>query len=107
VAEAHAAAETRRPERIAAGFALDDIEKIRACLPSLEQILLSHNYDSMGIGSYKKFRHPNSTSGSYGADIKEIKGVERVYSFNGTDPLHNEKHALDAFGKWGAENTLP
>jgi hypothetical protein len=99
VAEAHAAAEARRQERIAAGFALDDtlIEKIRACLPSLEQILLSHNYDSIGIGSYKKFRHPNSTSGSYGANIKEIKGVERVYSFNGADPLHNEKHALDAF----------
>ena len=30
----------------------------------------------------------NSESGSYGADIKTFAGIERVFSHNGTDPLH-------------------
>jgi hypothetical protein len=35
-----------------------------------------------------KYRHPNSQSGSFGADIKNLGGVVRVYSQNGGDLLH-------------------
>ncbi len=95
-------AEARRQAKIAAGFDPDDslIEKIRAHL-DLEHILLSHGYDKRGT----KYRHPNSTSGSFGADIKLIGGIERLYSHNGTDPLHRDNlpqwcggvTAIDAF----------
>ena len=36
----------------------------------------------------RKYRHPNSSSGAYGADIKVLGGIERVFSHNATDPLH-------------------
>ena len=84
-AEAHAHAEARCQAKIAAGFDPDDlIEKIRSRL-DLEQILLSHNYDKRGA----KYRHPNSKSGSFGADIKSFGGIERVFSWNAGDPLHH------------------
>jgi hypothetical protein len=84
-AEAHAQADARRQSMLAAGNDPDDslIEKIRERL-DLEQILLSHGYDKRG----HNYRHPNSTSGSYGADIKMFGGIERVYSHNANDPLH-------------------
>ena len=50
----------------------------------LDSILVRHGYDKAGT----KYRHPASTSGSHGADIKLLGGVERVFSHNGTDPLH-------------------
>jgi hypothetical protein len=83
--EAHAVAAVRRAAKIAAGFDPNDslIEKIRAHL-DLDAILRAHGYATAG----KKYRHPNSESGSYGADIKVLGGVERVFSHNGTDPLH-------------------
>lgn len=59
-----------------------------------------HGYDRRGA----KFRHPNSSSGSYGADIKAFNGVERVFSHNANDPLHRDNlpawcdvTAIDAF----------
>jgi hypothetical protein len=101
-AEARAQAEARRQARIAAGFDADDslIEKIRAHL-DLEQVLLSHGYDKRRM----KFRHPNSTSGAFGADIKTFGGIERVYSHNSNDLLHRDNlpewcggvTALDSF----------
>jgi hypothetical protein len=86
-AEAHAAAQRRLEARIAAGFNSDDslIEKLRSRL-DLAAVLAAHSYDRQGT----KFRHPNSSSGSYGADIKTYGGIERVYSHNGTDPLHRD-----------------
>jgi hypothetical protein len=83
--EAHAEAAVHRAAKIAAGFDPNDslIEKIRAHL-DLDAILRAHGYATAG----KKYRHPNSESGSYGADIKVLGGVERVFSHNGTDPLH-------------------
>jgi hypothetical protein len=99
--EARAQAEARRQAKIAAGFDADDslIEKIRQRL-DLEGILLGHGYDKYGT----KFRHSNSTSGAFGADIKTFGGIERVYSHNANDPLHRDNlpewcgvTALDAF----------
>jgi hypothetical protein len=83
--EAHREAAARREAKIAAGFDPDDslIEKLRSHF-DLAHVLLSHGYDKSGT----KFRHPNSESGSFGADIKLLGGVERVFSHNGTDPLH-------------------
>jgi hypothetical protein len=102
--EAHAEAAVRREAKIAAGFDPDDslIEKLRSRF-DLGQVLLSHSYSYDKGG--KKYRHPNSGSGSYGADIKRFKGIERVFSHNGTDPLHASNlpswcagvKALDAF----------
>ena len=88
--EAHAEAVERRATKIAAGFDPDDslIEKIRAHL-DLDAILRAHGYATTGSKTGKKYRHPNSESGSYGADIKVLGGVERVFSHNGTDPLHS------------------
>jgi hypothetical protein len=101
-AEAHVEAAARREAKIAAGFNPDDslIERLRSRF-DLRAVLLSHGYDSAGT----KYRHPNSESGSYGADIKVFDGIERVFSHNGTDPLHASKipawcgdvTALDAF----------
>jgi hypothetical protein len=101
-AEAQMAAAERRSAKLAAGFDPDDslIEKIRVHL-DLEQILLNHGYAQSG----RKFRHPNSSSGQYGADIKTLGGVDRVFSHNATDPLHEgnlpewcgKVTALDAF----------
>ena len=87
-AEARAAAEERRQAALAAGGDPDDslIERIRPHL-DLEQVLIAHNYDR-NKGKHPKFRHPNSTSGSFGADIKPFNGVDRVYSHNTGDPLH-------------------
>lgn len=84
-AEARAAAEARRQAKLAAGFDPNNslIEKLRP-LYDLEQVLLAHNYDKAG----SKYRHPDSSSGSYGADIKSFGGIQRVYSHNATDPLH-------------------
>jgi hypothetical protein len=83
--EAHAQAAARRHAKIAAGFDPDDglIEKLRAHF-DLAGVLQAHGYDKAGT----KFRHPNSTSGSYGADIKTFGGIERVFTHNATDPLH-------------------
>ena len=98
---AHAAAAERREARIAAGFNPGDslIEKIRSRF-DLESVLTSHGYARSGSA----FRHPNSQSGSYGASIKAFAGIDRVFSHNGTDPLHAENlpewcdvTAIDAF----------
>lgn len=82
---AHKEAEARRQAKIAAGFDPDDslIEKLRVHF-DLAGELMAHGYDKSGT----KYRHPNSSSGSYGADIKAFGGIERVFSHNGTDPLH-------------------
>jgi hypothetical protein len=84
-AEAQAAAAERRAAKLAAGFDPDDslIEKIRVHL-DLEQVLTSHGYAKSG----RKYRHPNSSSGQFGADIKTLGGIERVFTHNATDPLH-------------------
>jgi hypothetical protein len=83
--EARAEAEARRQAKIAAGFDPDCslIEKIRARL-DLSQLLAAHGYARRG----NLWRHPNSQSGAFGADIKTFAGIERVYSHNGGDPLH-------------------
>ena len=87
--EAHAEAAVRRAAKIAAGFDPDDslIEKIRVHL-DLDGTLRAHGYAVIGSKAGKKYRHPNSELGSYGADIKILGGAERVFSHNGTDPLH-------------------
>jgi hypothetical protein len=84
-AEAHATAVARHQARLAAGDNPDDplIDRIRQHL-DLAQILLSHGYARQGT----KFRHPHSSSGSFGADIKTFGGIERVFSHNANDPLH-------------------
>jgi hypothetical protein len=85
VAVAHAEAAVRLRAKIAAGFNPDDslIEKLRSRF-NLDSVLRSHGYDKAGT----KYRHPNSSSGGFGADIKVLGGIERVFSHNGTDPLH-------------------
>ena len=87
--QAHKDAAARREAKIARGFDPDDslIEKIRSRF-DLAAVLRSHNYDTTGGETGTKFRHPNSQSGAYGADIKVFGGVERVFSHNGGDPLH-------------------
>jgi hypothetical protein len=89
-AEAHAEAAKRLQARLAAGFDPDDslIEKLRQRL-DLDSVLRSHGYDTAKSGAGTKYRHPNSESGSYGADIKNLGGIERVYSHNAGDPLHH------------------
>ena len=84
-AEAQAQAAARRESKLAAGFDPDDslIEKLRSRL-DLDSVLTAHGYDKAG----RKYRHPNSGSGSFGADIKTLGGIERVFSHNATDPLH-------------------
>jgi hypothetical protein len=84
-AEAQAEAAARRETKIAAGFDPDDslIERLRSRF-DLGSILTGHGYDKAGT----KYRHPNSQSGGFGADIKTLGGIERVFSHNGTDPLH-------------------
>ncbi len=86
-AVANAAAQVRLEARIAAGFNPHDslIEKLRQRL-DLTSVLTARGYDRQGT----KFRHPNSGSGSFGADIKSFGGIERVYSHNATDPLHRD-----------------
>jgi hypothetical protein len=100
-AEAQAAAAARRQAKLDAGFDPDDslIEKIRAKL-DLESVLTSHGYAKQGT----KYRHPNSSSGCFGADIAVFGQIERVYSHNATDPLHRDNlpawctvAAVDAF----------
>lgn len=101
-AEAQVEAAARREAKIAAALDPDDslIEKIRVHL-DLEQILLSRGYDKKG----HNFRHPNSSSGLYGANIKTLGGIDRIFSHNATDPLHETNlpkwcgkvRALDAF----------
>jgi hypothetical protein len=83
--EAHKEAAARREAKIAAGFDPDDslIEKLRVHF-DLAGVLQAHGYDRSGT----KFRHPNSSSGSFGADIRAFAAVERVFSHNATDPLH-------------------
>lgn len=83
--EAHREAEARRQAKLAAGFDPDDslIEKLRSRF-DLDSVLTSHGYAKQGT----KYRHANSSSGQYGADIKMLGGVERIFSHNATDPLH-------------------
>jgi hypothetical protein len=50
----------------------------------LGSILLAHGYAKSG----NCYRHANSQSGIFGADVKVFSGVERVYSHNAGDPLH-------------------
>lgn len=85
---AHKEAAARREAKIAAGFDPDDslIEKLRVHF-DLPGVLLAHGYDQ-SKDRHPKFRHPNSTSGSFGADVKVLGGIERVFSHNATDPLH-------------------
>ena len=85
---AHATAHERLAARVAGqDFHPNDslIEKLRQRL-DLASRSTSHGYDRLGT----KFRHPNSQSGSFGADIKFFGGIERVYSHNGGDPLHRD-----------------
>lgn len=102
---AHAAQEAaaqRLADKIAAGINPDDslIEKIRVHL-DLDSILRAHGYANQG----RDYRHPNSSSGCFGANIKNLGGVDRVFSHNATDPLHASNlpewcggvTALDAF----------
>jgi hypothetical protein len=86
-AEAHAKAQERLQARLTAGFDPSDslIEKLRQRL-DLDATLKAHGYAVRG----GKYRHPNSQSGSYGADIKTFGGIQRVYSHNGGDPLHRD-----------------
>jgi hypothetical protein len=83
-AEAQAEAAARREKKLADGFDPDDslIEKLRSRF-DLDDVLRSHGYDKAGT----KYRHPNSASGSFGADIKTLGGIERVFSHNAGDPL--------------------
>ena len=101
-AAAHRLAAERRDAKLSAGTDPDDslIDRIRNRLDPLEQILVSHQYDKSG----GNFCHPNSTSGQHGASIKSLGGVDRVYSHNATDPLHDANlpawcnvTAVDAF----------
>ncbi len=84
-AVAQADAATRREAKIAAGFDPDAelIDKIRSHL-DLESILLAHGYDKSG----SNYRHPNSTSGCHGANIKTLGGIERIFSHNASDPMY-------------------
>ena len=84
-AAAHAEASARKEAKTAAGFNPDDslIEKLRVKL-DLGSILLAHGYAKSG----NCYRHANSQSGIFGADVKVFSGVERVYSHNAGDPLH-------------------
>ena len=101
-AEGQIEAAARREAKIAAGFNPEDslIEQLRSRF-DLDSVLRSHDYDKAGT----KYRHPNSASGSFGADIKVLGGIERVFSHNGNDPLHANNlptwcggvTALDAF----------
>ncbi len=100
-AAAHAEAAARRAEKLAAGFDPDDslIERLRAHY-DLAAVLEANGYDRAG----SKFRHPNSSSGLHGADIKVFGAVARVFSHNATDPLHADNlpdwcgvTALDVF----------
>jgi hypothetical protein len=100
-ATAQTEAAARRAKKLADGFDPDDslIEKLRTRF-DLDEVLRSHGYDKVG----ENYRHPNSESGSYGADIKVFGGIERVFSHNGTDPLHANNlpgwcdvKAIDAF----------
>jgi hypothetical protein len=100
-AVAHAEAAARLQANIAAGFNPDDslIERLRSRF-DLDAILRGHGYDKAGT----KYRHPHSQSGCFGADIKVLGGIERVYSHNATDPLHHSNlpvwctvTAIDAF----------
>ena len=86
-AVARAEAENRRQAKAAAGFDPNDslIEMLRAHF-DLASVLLSHGYSQLN----GKYRHPNSQSGSFGADIKILGGIERVFSHNAGDPLHRD-----------------
>jgi hypothetical protein len=104
-AVAHAEAAARRAAKLAAGLDPDEslIEKIRSHL-DLDEILRTHGYKRQGYGSVATYRHPDSQSGSYGANIKTLGGIERVYSHNAGDPLHADNlpawctvRAVDAF----------
>jgi hypothetical protein len=83
--EAHAEAAARRKAKFAAGINPDEslIERLRPSF-DLASVLRAHGYDKQG----NNYRHPNSGSGSYGANIKTFGGIERVFSHNATDPLH-------------------
>lgn len=104
-AEAHAEAARRREAKLAAGFDPDDslIEKLRSRF-DLDSVLTSCGYTKEGSGDGARYCHPNSGSGVHGASIKSFGGVERVFSHNGTDPLHADNlpewctvKAVDAF----------
>jgi hypothetical protein len=100
--ESHRLAAQRAADKLASGFSSDDslIEKLRSHL-DLESILLTHGYAKAG----QNFRHPNSSSGQFGSNIKNFGGIDRVFSHNATDPLHASNlpewcgrvTALDAF----------
>ena len=69
--------------KLVAGFDPYDllIEKLRSRF-DLGDVLRFHGYDKSGT----KYRHPNSSSGSYGPDIKVFGGIERVSLT--TPPIH-------------------
>jgi hypothetical protein len=85
-AKAHEVAEFRRGARVADDPDQSLIERLRERLPDLHSILIAHGYDYAG----GRYRHPNSTSGSFGATIKNFGSIDRIYSHNGTDPLHRD-----------------
>lgn len=99
--EAHQAAVGRLAARIAAGFDPDDslIEQLRPRF-DLADVLRTHGYDQSG----QNFRHPASQSGQFGANVKTLGGIDRVFSHNAGDPLHASNlpswcsvTAIDAF----------
>jgi hypothetical protein len=75
----------RREAKLAAGFDPTDslIDKLRSRF-DLHSVLTSHGYGRQGA----KYRHPNSSSGCFGADVRTFGGIERIYSHNAGDPLH-------------------
>jgi hypothetical protein len=87
--QAHKEAEARRNAKIASGFDPDDslIEKLRGKF-DLDAVLRSHNYAVAKAKTGVKYRHPNSQTGCYGADIKTFGGIQRLFSHNSGDPLH-------------------
>ncbi len=88
-AEAHAQAAERLAARLSFGDDPNDslIQKLRQRF-DLRSVLIAHKYD-LQRGT-KKYRHPNSSPGSFGADVRKFSGIERVYSHNATDPLHRD-----------------
>jgi hypothetical protein len=84
-ARSFAEAKTSLSRAIAVGIepATGLIAKLRAHL-SMDQILRTHGYDRQR----GRYRHPASSSGSFGAHVVILGGIDRVYSHNATDPLH-------------------
>lgn len=91
IAQKQAEKEAREAER-----AIKQVDVSRSLIHSfnaayeVEEILVMAGYDQQG----DKFRHPNSKSGSFSANVKE----GRVFTFSSADPLYTDREcAHDAF----------